>query len=217
MATFLHIPERSGIYQIVNTITQRRYVGYASNMRQRLKGHYHELARFKHKNEYLQRSWQKYGESCFSISVLQECEKDKLCFYEDYWIKTLKVCNRQYGYNIKDGNINGKAGQSEETKAKLRISNKNARPNKEAREKANLYWKNNPMTDEHKEKLKKSRSHINWKELYRTKRGKRVIDISNNKIYRSLAEAAEDINMTKYKLCKYLLGTRTNKTTLRYL
>jgi hypothetical protein len=45
----------------------------------------------------------------------------------------------------------------------------------------------------------------------------KVIDTSTNIIYGSLSEVCELINMTKYKLSQYLRGTRTNKTTFKYL
>lgn len=73
------------------------------------------------------------------------------------------------------------------------------------------------MSDSHKEKLRKSREHIDFKKLHRSKRGKPVVDTETGEVFGSLIEAAESIGMTKYKLSNYLTGFRTNKTTLKYL
>lgn len=45
---------------------------------------------------------------------------------------------------------------------------------------------------------------------------KKVIDISNNKVYDSITEAAMDNNIRRVNLTRYLNGTYKNKTSLRY-
>lgn len=216
MATYIHIPEKSGIYQIVNNITQRRYIGYASSIRQRLKGHVSDLSNNKHANDYLQKSWNKYGAVNFTLSVLQECSKDQLCLLEDYWVKVLKTTNREFGYNLKDTNPNGNPSCAEETKAKLRISNKNVRPSELCIQKKKEYWFNNPMTEDHKTACREGLKKVDWITLRKSKR-KKVINIITGEIYDSLTEVCNLIHMKKGKLSKYLLGTRTNKTNFKYL
>ena len=212
MATYIHLPEKSGIYQILNITTQKRYIGYASNIRARLKGHGSDLNKKQHPNDYLQKTWLKYGECNFIFSVIEECSKDKLCLMEDYWVKILKTTDEYFGYNIKSTDPNGKAGQSESTKEKLRIINKGKKPS----ELCIARRKEVQMSKEGRERQIQSLKKVDWFKLRENKR-KQVIDSTTGIIYNSLRVAAECINIPRSRLSKYLVGTRTNKTTLKYL
>ncbi len=211
MAIFTHLPERSGIYQIVNNITQKRYIGYASSVRQRLKGHLHDLNNNKHPNDYLQKSWNKYGYNNFSLLIIQECSKEDLCLMEDYWVKILKTTDREFGYNLKETDPLGKASCSEETKLKISNSNKGR--------KSSLYCiqrrKETKTSPEGRQRQIESLKKVDWFKVRESKR-KKVIDTNTGIIYESLKKAAEVFNIPKYNLSKYLLGTRTNKTSLTY-
>jgi hypothetical protein len=63
-------------------------------------------------------------------------------------------------------------------------------------------------------KLKMSDNH---KKILKDKNAKKVICIKTNKIYNSIVDAANELGYKKSTLIHYLLGSRTNKTTLRYL
>lgn len=78
----------SGIYQIVNTINGKSYIGSAKNTEKRWNRHKYDLGRGKHHSVYLQRSWIKYGESVFAFKILEQT--DELFARETYWIDTLK-------------------------------------------------------------------------------------------------------------------------------
>lgn len=213
MATYLHLPEKSGIYQIINKVSEKRYVGYASNIRQRIKGHYSDLGLSKHPNNYLQKSWCKYGPNNFKFSVLQECSKNEMCLLEDYWVKILKTCNREFGYNLKDTDPDGKPGLAPETIEKMRLANKGKRPSDFCLQRR----KEVQTSKEGKQRIWDSRKHIDYTKLHREKRGRKVIDNTTGKIYGSLAEVCELIGMTKGSLSRILLGKRKNKTNLQYL
>lgn len=92
-----------GIYKIENKINGKIYVGQSRNIDQRWYAHKNELNRNKHCNEYLQNSWNKYGEESFEFSVLEECTIDKLNDREIFWINKLYSNNHDYGYNLTDG------------------------------------------------------------------------------------------------------------------
>jgi group I intron endonuclease len=64
---------RSGIYSLVNTVTGRRYVGQAANLFRRSQAHVMSLRRGAHYNTYLQRAWNKYGESAFEFRIVCFC------------------------------------------------------------------------------------------------------------------------------------------------
>lgn len=68
---------------------------------------------------------------------------------------------------------------------------------------ANRYPKT-VISKEHREAIEKSVS-------------KKVINIESGEVYKSAKEAATIYNIKKSTLIHYLLGTRRNKTTLRYL
>lgn len=158
-----HLPKQSGIYQIVNTINQKRYIGKSINVRRRANEHSSELQNQKHPNEYLQKAWNKHGRNAFKIEILQLCHTDKLFYYEDYWAKVLKVHNKEYGYNIDPTDPDNKVIIAEETRVKLSLANKGkVRSDKTKRklsEIAKERYRNNP--EQHPMKGKKlSKEHI---------------------------------------------------------
>jgi group I intron endonuclease len=206
----------SGIYQIVNLITEKRYVGYASNIGVRWNGHKYDLRNKKHGNPYLQKAWNKYGSENFRIKLLQECSKDKLCLYEDYWVKILKTEDREFGYNLKETDPNGKAGQSQETIEKLKISHKGRRPPQSTIDILTNYWKTHSKTEEQEANRIAALKKVDWVKV-RVHKRKKVIDISNNTIYDSLKDASKLTGIPHRTLCRKLTGKGKNNTTYKYL
>lgn len=82
----------TGIYQIVNLVNNKSYIGSASNIKQRWSNHKTHLYNNKHHSKYLQNAWNKYGESMFVIKILHLCDKDKdvLLKLEQFYLDTLK-------------------------------------------------------------------------------------------------------------------------------
>jgi group I intron endonuclease len=72
----------TGVYEIVNTVNGKRYVGSAKSLRQRLGDHLKNLRKNKHHNRHLQFAWNKYGEGSFEFKVILYCDKANLLFYE---------------------------------------------------------------------------------------------------------------------------------------
>ncbi len=216
MISYTHLPERSGIYQIINNITQKSYIGYASRIRQRIKGHISDLKYSKHPNDYLQKAWIKYGIHNFKFVVLQECPKDTLCLYEDYWVRILGTLDRDKGYNIKPTDPNGIAGQSQETIEKLKISNKNARPSENTMQKAKEYWSTHTMTEDHKKACREGLKKVDWYEL-RKDHYKKVINIITKEVYESTKKAIEVSGIPRSTFLHKLQGSRVNDTNYKYL
>ena len=104
-----------GIYKIENKANGKVYIGQSVNIESRWKGHKSNLRNNKHQNDYLQKSWNKYGEENFDFSVLCECEKDKLDEKEIYYINQYKSTDGKYGYNLREG---GESGTMTETTIK---------------------------------------------------------------------------------------------------
>lgn len=66
-------PRTAGIYEIVNTVNGKRYVGSAINLARRFCEHRRTLKAGNHSNAKLQAAWGKYGAESFAFSVLRLC------------------------------------------------------------------------------------------------------------------------------------------------
>lgn len=91
---------KTGIYSITNLVNGKVYVGSAMCIRGRMSAHRGCLRRGAHYNTYLQRAWDKYGESNFRFDVLKTCQPDELEAFEQHWIDKLGTACRSKGYNL---------------------------------------------------------------------------------------------------------------------
>lgn len=69
---------KSGIYLIENVINNKKYVGQSLNVAYRISKHKCCLRKNTHENQYLQRSFVKYGEENFQFTILEYCEVEML-------------------------------------------------------------------------------------------------------------------------------------------
>ena len=114
----------SGIYKITCLVTDKVYVGSSTNIHIRWMNHRKQLRRGTHRNNYLLRAWQKYGEESFEFTVLEEVEPDQLSKREHYWIARLRSCEHDHGYNITVVNQDGLSRHSTESRQKISAANK---------------------------------------------------------------------------------------------
>lgn len=75
-----------GVYRIMNTVTDRAYIGSSRQIKKRLKLHRWHLDNGSHGNRFLQASWAKHGSSTFRFEVLVACTPDKLAQREQAFI-----------------------------------------------------------------------------------------------------------------------------------
>jgi len=213
MATYL--PGESGIYQIVNLVSQKRYIGLASNMKTRMNGHLYDLRRGIHANAYLQKAWNKYGSKAFTFKCLEKCAVSSLHLREDYWVRVLKVDQRYYGYNIKPTNPEGCSQHSEETKFKISRDHKfkGIKPGILCLKKRQELG----VTERQRIAMRESLKKVNFSKVHREKRGKKVINVKTQEVYSSLAEVAELLDVHKGSLSRKLSGKRNNNTHYKYL
>ena len=68
---------KSGIYEILNTVNGKRYIGQASNFAERWKRHRMQLARGEHHSKYLQRAWDKQNGEGFQFRIILLCARDR--------------------------------------------------------------------------------------------------------------------------------------------
>lgn len=165
----------AGVYEILNTATNKRYIGSTINLPRRFSNHKKDLVRGNHYNSYLQRAWNKYDETAFTFNVISIVPIEELLIQEEqFWIDAYDSANRTYGYNISPtaGNTLGtryseeikqkislaKKGKtmpprSEEHKLKLSLAYKGKTHSPEVRLKLSLAQKGKSLSEEAKHKL----------------------------------------------------------------
>lgn len=77
---------RAGIYALVNTINQHKYIGQTKNFKKRKKTHFDLLRKQKHNNPYLQNAWNLYGGSFIFCVIEFIPDMAFMNEMEKYWI-----------------------------------------------------------------------------------------------------------------------------------
>jgi len=109
-----------GIYCIENKINKKKYIGSSKDVYKRKNRHFSELRNLKHKNNKLQRSYNKHGEDNFMFYVLEFVNNEnELIIREQYYIDSVKP---EYNINLIANSSLG-VKRSEETKEKIRQAN----------------------------------------------------------------------------------------------
>lgn len=89
-----------GIYAIQNTVSGKKYIGSAINICSRFWLHRKQLKTGRHHSVKLQRAWEKYGESAFAWTVIEEvANAADLIAAEQRWLDSEK-CFGKNGYNV---------------------------------------------------------------------------------------------------------------------
>ncbi|MGL5381069.1 GIY-YIG nuclease family protein [Clostridium sp.] len=94
-----------GIYMIKNKVDNKVYIGLSKNIKRRFTMHKTNLNSGKHKNDYLQKAWNKYGCDSFEFIILEEINNEDINISdrEIYYIQKYNSANRDYGYNLTYG------------------------------------------------------------------------------------------------------------------
>ena len=91
MGTYKRI---AGIYEILNTINNKRYIGHSKSILKRWEGHLYHLRRGDSLHTHLQSSWNIYGENSFKFSILEilptNLTKQEYERVETTWIEKYK-------------------------------------------------------------------------------------------------------------------------------
>lgn len=172
------------------------------------------------RNKWWKNTVAKHG---YDIIMLEEnLTADEACEREIYWIKRIGRKDLGLGplVNVTDGGegVNGRIYiTSNETKRKLseahtgkQLSDIHKNAISQAHKNRTNFRSGHKLSDEHKLKISKACKG-------KSTNGKKVIDSATGVIYKSLSEAARINGITISTLSKYLVGTRTNKTTLAYI
>lgn len=94
------IKGESGVYQIYNTKTNKRYIGSSLCVSRRWPQHLYLLRNGKHHSKHLQNAWDKYGEESFVFECLEYCEPEQRLQLEHKYIVEYKSTDREFGYNV---------------------------------------------------------------------------------------------------------------------
>lgn len=111
-----------GIYVIECKINNKKYIGQSMDVIERLNCHRRSLDKNKHKNIFLQSSWNKYKKESFSLYVLYECVSEELNKEEIKTISEFKSSISDFGYNFEEGGSLTNKIVSESTRKKIGLS-----------------------------------------------------------------------------------------------
>jgi group I intron endonuclease len=92
-----------GIYTITCKGDNKVYVGQSQRINIRFNIHKSQLRHNRHRNSYLQRAWNKYGENSFLFEIKEICSIDELNDREKFWVNKLETNNEDKGFNLTDG------------------------------------------------------------------------------------------------------------------
>lgn len=107
-----------GIYEIVNSKNEKRYIGSSKRIYARWSFHRSKLRANTHYNHYLQRAWNIDGEEIFKFNVIMECSAANL------FIEEQKLLDIHFGsncYNLSKRAEFAGAGHSKSKKERKRI------------------------------------------------------------------------------------------------
>ncbi len=148
----------SGIYEILNTASGKRYIGQSVDIQRRWKEHRKTLRRGISHQPHLQSAWNKYGESAFQFSILGLCAPRDLTYFEQAWMDTRKP---EYNKAPAAGSPFG-IKRSAETRERVAAANRGKKQSEDTRQKRALAMRGNTNTlghklsDAHKAKIRET-------------------------------------------------------------
>lgn len=93
------LPNDSGVYQLLNTVTGKSYVGSSSRLRKRRAEHLKAIANGTHHSQKMRASAAKHGPEVFTFSILEHCPAQDLISRERYWMEAFNAV--EAGYNVR--------------------------------------------------------------------------------------------------------------------
>jgi group I intron endonuclease len=139
----------SGVYQILNITNGHKYIGSAIDIYFRWLLHIRQLHNHKHHSIYLQRAWDKYGESCFMFQSIELCNPDDLLNREQHYMDNLSP---EYNILKKAGSVLG-LQHSAESKMKMSLAKIGKKASPEALINMSIASKRKIITKETREKM----------------------------------------------------------------
>jgi group I intron endonuclease len=116
-----------GIYKITNKIDNKVYIGSSLNISSRHYKHFWLLRKNSHDNNYLQNSFNKFGEHNFVFEIVEFCDKSELIERENYYINNFNSNSLEFGYNL--ATVNEFRRNTYNNEVKLKLSKHNLQKN----------------------------------------------------------------------------------------
>lgn len=187
----------TGIYQIINKINGKKYIGSSINLRSRKSQHFNKLKNNSHGTKHLQYSYNKYGKESFEFQVLLYCSNENLLFYEQ---RAIDLCDKNKSYNkriIAENNFGIKL--SEEHKMKIRNAGIGRKHSEESKIKMSIASQN--MSEWHRKRISE------------THKGKKISDEIKKKL-RDCNLGKRQNEETKLKMSR---SSKNKKPIIAYL
>lgn len=146
----------TGIYQIVNLVNGKRYIGSSVDIKNRLNEHNRRLNKNCHHCDYLQRSYNRHGKDNFKFEILLYCSREDLLFYEQRTIDAYNFEDELYNLAPKAGNTVG-VRRRPESIAKQKKAMKGRKFSEEHKRNISIALTNKPKSPEHVKKMADSR------------------------------------------------------------
>ena len=135
----VHHNQICGVYEIVNTVNGKRYIGSSVDISSRFRHHKNELQKGIHRNPRLQNAWKKYGKEYFIFNLLIRCDAEMTLTYEQICLDSLhpeyniaphvdtpmrgRIVSEEIREKLRIAGIGKRQPHSEETKRKIGIAN----------------------------------------------------------------------------------------------
>lgn len=178
-----------GLYEIFNTVSRKKYIGSSIDVDRRSAAHKSHLRGNKHKNTYLQNSWNKHGEEAFEFKVLRKVPEHELLIEEQIELDSYPA---EEVYNLSLVVDRPMAGRkhTEESKKKMSISRVGKKHSTEARKRMSEAQLGRKHTEATKIKISKSSRSADpevRRKLSEAHKGKKVTQSTRDK--QSLAKS----------------------------
>jgi len=180
---------KCGIYQILNVLDGKSYIGSSYNIEGRWYEHKRRLNLGNHANKYLQNVWNKHKED-FVFEIIEECALEELEKKEIYYIGFYKTFYKDgNGYNLTIGGDGIPGGGEKHPRYGKTPWNKGIPFAEEAKLKMRISKSNNPKTPNASNKIKQK-------------------DLDNNvlKEYISVGDASKLVGISKTSIFNCLGG-----------
>jgi group I intron endonuclease len=185
---------KGGVYCIVNTINNKKYIGSTKCFKSRFSKHKSDLLKKKHHSFLLQRSWDKYGSEAFEFKILEEVSDCLLYKQKEQHYLDTEDCHYNLDKQVNKGMLGKK--HSDETKVLIAEANKMLCGTKN-----HMYGKSKELHHNYGKKMpqngRSGKEHHNYGKPSYSKKAVLCYDLDDNFIaeYSSSKEAAEQLNI----------------------